>query len=79
MSVNKELSAKALGEFALQMITDYFTSDHFVFITDGMAVRALQEIQDAVNEETLTDFECIEEIIAIFDRYGLNNSRHDFG
>ncbi len=79
MAVSEELAAHALGDFALNLVRDIYTSDQFAFITDGLAVRALQEIQDVLDKEELTDFECIDKIVGIFYRYNLNTSRHDFG
>ena len=79
MSISRELAEKALGSLALKLITDIYTSEQFSFITDGLAIRALQDIQDVLNQEELTDFVCIEKIVSIFENYGLSCDRHDFG
>lgn len=79
MAVSEELAANALGELALKFVRDIYTSDRFIYVTDGMAVRALQDIQDILNNENLTDFQCVEEIVLIFEHYNLSTSRHDFG
>lgn len=79
MTVSEELAARALGRLAIKLLNDVYQSDYFSVVTDGLATKALQEIQDILNKENLTDFECIEEIVLIFERYGISTSRHDFG
>ena len=45
---------------------------------NSVAVNALSEIYEIVNDNQFTDFEVIEEILFIFQKYGLDlTSRHD--
>ena len=47
-------------------------------IADTTAVRMLSEIQNVIKNETNSDFEAIEEIVCIFEKYNVDfGSRHD--
>lgn len=77
--VEKELAARELGQLALGILEGIYGSDFLDPITESNAVHILQDIQDVLNNGTLTDFQCVEEIVSIFERSGLSTSRHDFG
>ena len=42
--------------------------------------KALQKIKAVIENDSLSDFECIEKIVCIFEEIGSNGgNRHDFG
>lgn len=48
-------------------------------IADSQAIQALGEIQEVIQDEGNTDFDAIEKIVLIFEKYRLSFSpRHDF-
>jgi hypothetical protein len=48
-------------------------------IVDQLEKNMLSEIHEAVCNENLDDFQCIEEIMEIFEKNGFScNNRHDF-
>ena len=49
-------------------------------ITDTTAINALSEIRCVIQNDTLSDFETVERIICIFEKYNIiAGDRHDFG
>ena len=48
-------------------------------IADTTAILALSEIKDIIKNESLSDFEAIEDIISVFEKYKIDfGERHDF-
>ena len=48
-------------------------------IADTTAIKALSDIKDIVYDDTKSDFEAIEEIVGVFEKYNINSGgRHDF-
>ena len=48
-------------------------------IADTEAIQVLSEIQKGIKNETYSDFEAIEEIVCIFEKYDIESGfRHDF-
>lgn len=48
-------------------------------IADTTAIQALNEIQKVIKDEDYSDFEAIEEIVCIFEKYNIDAGfRHDF-
>lgn len=49
-------------------------------IADSKAISALSEIQCVIQNDDISDFDIVEEIIKIFEKYNISaGSRHDFG
>lgn len=72
-------------ELLKNYITDYINSkiDDFDIdatkIADTTAIQILNEIQNILKSKTNTDFEAIEEIASIFEKYNIDcGARHDF-
>lgn len=61
----------------MQQITDFdIDADE---IADTTAIKALSEIQQVLYADELDDFEMVEEIVLIFEKYNLDaGSCHDF-
>jgi len=48
-------------------------------IANKKAISALNEIKTILSNDTLSDFDAIEEIVCIFEEYGIDTGgRHDF-
>ena len=48
-------------------------------IADTTAIKALSEIQNILSSDTDSDFEIVEKIICVFEKYNLNaGGCHDF-
>ncbi len=48
-------------------------------IADTTATRMLGEIQDVIKNENFSDFDVVEEIVCIFEKYNIDAGyRHDF-
>lgn len=48
-------------------------------IADTTAINALSEIKDIIRNETKSDFDAIEEIVCVFEKYNIDiGGRHDF-
>ena len=48
-------------------------------IADSTAIKALSEIQNVIQNDDISDFYAIEEIVNLFEKYDINaGSRHDF-
>ena len=44
------------------------------------SLQALQKIKTVIEDDSLSDFECVERIVKIFEETGSNGgNRHDFG
>ena len=48
-------------------------------IANTTAINMLSEIKDIISDEDYSDFEAIEEIVCVFEKYKINfGGRHDF-
>ena len=48
-------------------------------IADTTAINMLSEIQNIIRNETYSDFDVVEKIVCVFEKYGIDfGSRHDF-
>lgn len=48
-------------------------------ITNTIATDMLEEIQSIIKNENYTDFDVVEKIVCIFEKYGVDfGNRHDF-
>ena len=78
MELYKELLVKALEKGEVHVL---FPSSQLSVneIVEMQCYQALQEIKAIIDNDALSDFECIEEIVRLFERIGSNGgSRHDF-
>jgi len=49
-------------------------------IFEERCCKSLQEIKSIIEDNTLSDFECVEKIVCVFENIGSHVSyRHDFG
>ena len=48
-------------------------------IADTVAIKALSEIRDIIQASDLSDFDAVEEIVRVFEKYRISaGERHDF-
>ena len=80
LTVSEELAAKTIGRFIIRTLKIvYEKEDPLEVPVKNKAEQALQEIKNTMENWELDDFYCIEEIIKILDKYGIDTFRHDFG
>jgi len=77
MNIKTELLKNHIIDFIKHRIED-FNIDASE-ISDTSAINMLAEIQKVIMNETFSDFEVVEEIVCIFEKYNIDfGSRHDF-
>ena len=48
-------------------------------IADTTAIKALSEIKEIINDDEKSDFNAVEEIVCVFEKYNIGiGGRHDF-
>ncbi len=70
-----------IQKIVLEHLENYFSIYNFNIqeIANTRAISALNEIKTILSNDTLSDFDAIEEIICIFEKYGIDTgNRHDF-
>lgn len=78
MELYEDIICKEIGQIIL---TAYKKEDFDrKEIADSKSLQALQKIKTIIENKELSDFECIEEIVCVFEDIGSGaGSRHDFG
>ncbi|MBR4031022.1 MAG: hypothetical protein IKJ06_06490 [Clostridia bacterium] len=77
MNIKVELLKNYIADFINYRIEDFDIDASQ--IADTTAIKALSEIQKVIKNESYTDFEVVEEIILIFEKYKIDaGSCHDF-
>ena len=77
MEIKLELLKRHIAEFINFRIEDFEIDASL--IARSTAIEILSEIQKVLQDENYSDFEAIEEIVRIFERYGIDAGiRHDF-
>ena len=73
----KDLLPKELGKIVLQMI-DAAQIDYAAIAADASS-RVLLKIKAVISDDSLSDFECVERIVSIFEDAGSDGgSRHNW-
>ncbi len=77
MKIKTELIKSYIAEITCRGITDFdINADK---IADTTAIKVLGEIQQVLQNTELDDFEKIEEIVLVFERFNLDaGACHDF-
>lgn len=77
MNVKIELLKNHIVDFINSHIEDFeINADE---IADTVAITMLSKIQEIIQNEELSDFEVVEQIVCLFEKYHLNfGGRHDF-
>lgn len=77
MNVKVELLKNYISDFINNQIEDFEIDSSQ--IADTTAIQMLSEIQKIIKNESYSDFEAIEEIVCIFEKYNIDfGSCHDF-
>lgn len=77
MNIKLELIKSYINDFINYRIEDFEINASQ--IADSVALQMLSEIQNIIRDENYSDFETIEEIVFIFEKYKIDfGSRHDF-
>ena len=77
MNIKTELIKNYIAEVVCSNISDFEIDESK--ITDTTTVKVISEIQQVLHSGELDDFEMIEKIVLIFEKYNLNaGSCHDF-
>ena len=77
MDIKLELLRNYITDFVNNKIEDFEIDASQ--IADTTAIQALNEIQKVIKDESYSDFEAIEEIVCIFEKYNIDAGfRHDF-
>ena len=77
MDIKLELLRNHITDFVNNKIEDFEIDASQ--IADTTAIQALNEIQKVIKDESYSDFEAIEEIVCIFEKYNIDAGfRHDF-
>jgi len=77
MDIKLELLRNYITDFVNNKIEDFEIDASQ--IADTTAIQALNEIQKVIKDESYSDFEAIEEIVCIFEKYNIAAGfRHDF-
>ena len=77
MNIKTELLRNYLAEF-VKSETEDFEIDASQ-IADTTAIQMLSKIQTVIKNESYSDFDVVEKIVCIFEKYNIDSgSRHDF-
>ncbi len=77
MKIKVELLKGYIHDFINSHIEDFEIDEEK--IADTTAIRMLAEIQKVIKNESYSDFEAIEEIVCVFEKYNIDfGFRHDF-
>ena len=78
MELYKEIICKELGEIIFETLR--LSEIDYTEIVKLKSIEALQKIKAVIFNDSLSDFECVEEIVYIFKTLGSDGgTRHDVG
>ena len=77
MDIKLELLKREITDIINNSLEDFgIDADE---IANTTAINMLSEIKDIISDEDYSDFEAIEEIVCVFEKYKINfGGRHDF-
>ena len=77
MNIKTELLKSYIAEFVKSEIEDFEIDASQ--IADTTAIQMLSKIQTVIKNESYSDFDVVEKIVCIFEKYNIDSgSRHDF-
>lgn len=79
MSASQALLEREVGHLVLELLGNESVLSLLVSAAEQQAVEALQAIQTVLDDPDCSDFACVEEIVCILERAGIQTDRHDFG
>ena len=74
--LSRAMLTRALGEYLLTYLEEnpFCEKD----VVERECAWVLHQIVKTLNDETLDDFSCVDQIVSIVHAAGLSTSRHDF-
>ena len=76
MNIKLELLRKYIFDFLNNQIEEFEID--VAEIADTTAIQIIHEIQNVIKNENFSDFDAIEEIVCIFEKFGIDSGfRHD--
>lgn len=75
--VSRAIAEREVGRMVLKILERLKGSDYFEPNMEITAIRTLQRIQIAMDDEDLSDFDCVNVIADILACVGINTWRHD--
>ena len=77
MNIKVELLKDYISDFIKYRIEDFEIDASQ--IADTVAIKMLREIQSIIKNESYSDFDAVEEIVRVFEKYNIDfGGRHDF-
>ena len=78
MNIKLELLSNSISDIVMQRLENIdIDADK---IADTTAINALSEIQNVIQNDDISDFDAMEQIVCIFEKYKISvGTRHDFG
>lgn len=78
MNIKLELLSNAISDMVMRRLGSInIDADK---IANTTAINALSEIQKVIKNDDISDFDAVEEIVCIFEKYKISAGiRHDFG
>lgn len=76
--VEKEIAEKELGRLAMVILEGVHGTDFLNPVIGNEAILTLQCIRDILEDESKSDFACIEDIVEALWRAGISTTRHNF-
>ena len=77
MNIKVELLKSYISDFIKYRIEDFEIDASQ--IADTVAIKMLREIQSIIKNESYSDFDAVEEIVRVFEKYNIDfGGRHDF-
>ena len=78
MELYNEILAQAIGKDVMRVVIPHLQI-HAADIVDQQCYQALQRIKAAIENDDLSEFDCIEEIVCTLEALGSDGgNRHDF-
>lgn len=77
MELYKEMIYTEIGMLMFEAFNN--TEFDFIEIINSKSLQALQKIKTIINDDSLSDFDCIEKIVRVFEDMGSDGGvRHNF-
>ena len=77
MNIKLELLRRSISDIVRFRLEDFELDA--TQIADTTAIQMLDEIQKVIKDETCSDFDAVEKIVCIFEKYNIDaGARHDF-
>ncbi len=78
INIKVELLKRHISDMIINNITEFEIDENK--IADTVAIKMLSEIQEIIQNDSYSDFDMVEKIVCVFERYGIDaGGCHDFG